>query len=188
MIELAEFALTFWKQSKKDWQKNKHRIFAFFGFILMAFFILEFGSFVFTKKLNEAKSIDLIRSKFMDKRVMIADQASTKILGLKEQARRLIKDVATRKNDSAYCTKLVRQYNLEEVESDMIVSFANIRYFFGDNIANELIAFFSWFDDNVDNCFANIPDAEHQMDEKVMLIKTKLWKKMYPQEIIKGIR
>jgi hypothetical protein len=187
MIELAEFALTFWKQSKKDWQKNKHRIFAFFGFVLVAFFVLEFGSYIFTKRLNQAKSIDLIRSKFMDKRASLADEASRKMYGLKGQTRILLKSFALQKNDVAQCERLLKQYHIEEIEADMFTSLANLRYFFGDEVTREFLAFNEWYDDNEDDCFLRVKDAEKVMDDKVISIRNKMWRRMYPPEVIKGI-
>jgi len=188
MIEVFELAASYWRKSKKDWHNNKHRVLTLFAFILVAYLVLEFGSYIFTLHINQERMADTIKTQFIDKRVNFADQILERIYLLKDRTRDLINETNKKKPSDSTCETLHKNLKITDVKSDLFVSAASIRYFFGDDIANEFAAFISWYEANEKNCFMNVPNAEHVIDLKVSSIRNKMWEKMYPPDIIKGIR
>lgn len=188
MIEIFEFMAAYWNKSKEDWQKNRHRLIMLFAFVLVAYLVLEVGSYIFTSQLNHAKTIDTIRTKFIDKRVDIADQVIRNFYKLKENTRLVILGIDPKHFNNLTCQKLVKNTKIIELESDLFISGSNLRFFFGNEITNEFTDFISWYSKNIANCFKNITNSETTIDKKVLDIRNKIWNKMYPPELIKGIR
>lgn len=188
MVEFFELISSYWNKSKKDWEHNKHRLFTLFGFVIVAYLVLEFGSYIFTSRLNHARTVDEIRTKFMDKRVELASQFLEKFYILKETTRILLIEIKKEKYSPVRCEAEKKKLDLAKIESEWFVSGSSLRYFFGDEITNEFIDFTHWFDKNDENCFSDIFDPENTIDKKVFSLRNKMWKKMYPPEYVESLR
>lgn len=188
MVEFFELVASYWKKSKEDWNKNRHRLYTLFAFVLIAYLVLEFGSYIFTSKLHHERMVDEIRTKFMDRRVDLADEFLHKFFELKETTRQLFEGAKKANFDPRACAKLQEELKIVDIETDLFIRSSNLRYFFGDEIGDEFSNFIQWYDKNNDNCFQNVKNVEQLTDEKTFSIRKKMWIKMYPPEIIKGIR
>lgn len=188
MVEFFELVSAYWNKSKKDWQHNRHRLYTLFAFVIIAYLVLEFGSYVFTRSLNEAKTTEAIRAKFMDRRVAVADEVVRKLYRLKENTRLLLIGIKKEKYSPLRCETLKTKLQILQLESDLFVSASNIRYFFGNDIIDEMLSLYRWYDANDNNCFQDVKNAENEMDTRVISIRDKMQRMMYPPKVIEGLR
>jgi hypothetical protein len=188
MIEIFDLIASSWDKSKREWNRNRYKLFTFFAFILTGYLVLEIGSYIFTERLNEAKNVEAIRAKFMDRRIDLANEFVRNFFILKENTRTLIREVNKQPFSQSVCNKINNNVNVKELESNLFISGSNLRYFFGDEITDEFVEFIAWYDEHDNNCFQNVSNAENEVDKRILSIREKMWEKMYPPEVIKGVR
>src|SRR5579872_4294860 len=92
MIELSELILSFWRKSKNEWNENKHKFITFAVVLLTFYLMLEVTSYIFAKSADKSRTNELIRLKFIDKRIEHSELITKEFFTLKEKTRFLLEE------------------------------------------------------------------------------------------------